>query len=127
MEINIPEVLAEVTAAFNDYEDALTRNDVDRLDGHFWNSPHTIRYGVAECLYGRDEILAFRQGRPSGTGKDVRRLVITTYGRDFGTTSVEFTRGDGAGKIGRQQQSWARMPEGWRVVAAHVSFIDPPG
>jgi hypothetical protein len=126
MEINIPEVLAEVTAAFEDYEAALASNDVARLDGHFWNSEHTIRYGVAECLYGRDEILAFRKGRPGGTRKDARRRVITTYGRDFGTTSIEFTRGDGMGKIGRQQQTWARMPEGWRVVAAHVSFIDPP-
>jgi hypothetical protein len=124
MEINNPVVVAEVTAAFEDYEDALGVADVARLDGHFWNSPHTIRYGVAECLYGREEIVAYRQAS-KGTSKNRRRLVVTTFGQDFATVSVEFTR-DGLAKIGRQQQSWARLPEGWRVVAAHVSFIDPP-
>ena len=125
MEINDPAVVAEVTAAFEDYEDALSTADVARLDGHFWNSPHTIRYGVAECLYGRDEIVAFRKAAP-GTTKNRIRLVVTTFGRDFATVSVEFTR-KGLARIGRQQQSWARLPEGWRVVAAHVSMIDPPG
>jgi hypothetical protein len=124
MEINNPDVVAEVTGAFEDYEDALGVADVDRLDGHFWHSPHTIRYGVAECLYGREEIVAYRKAS-KGTRKNRRRLVVTTFGQDFATVSVEFTR-DGLAKIGRQQQSWARLPEGWRVVAAHVSFIDPP-
>jgi hypothetical protein len=125
MVINDPEVVAEVEAAFADYEAALSANDVARLDGHFWASGHTVRYGVGECLYGQEEILAYRKGNARGTTKKAIRLVTTTFGRDFATVSIEFTR-DGLGKIGRQQQSWVRLPEGWRVVAAHVSMIDPP-
>ena len=124
MEINIPAVVAEVEAAFADYERALGVPDVEALDGHFWNSPHTVRYGAGECLYGREEIVAYRKAS-KGTAKNVIRCVTTTFGRDFATVSVEFTR-DGLSLIGRQQQSWARLPEGWRVVAAHVSFIEPP-
>jgi hypothetical protein len=123
MQINLPEVLADVSAAFARYERALVSNDVAVLDELFWNSPHTLRYGVGENLYGYDEIQAFRAGRPAvGLAREVLRTVITTYGTDFATANIEFRR-EGAARTGRQSQTWARMPEGWRVVAAHVSLI----
>ena len=123
MQINLPDVLAEVSAAFARYEKALVSNDVAVLDELFWNSPHTLRYGVGENLYGYGEIQAFRAGRPAvGLAREVLRTVITTYGTDFATANIEFRR-EGAARTGRQSQTWARMPEGWRVVAAHVSLI----
>ena len=123
MQINLPEVHAEVSAAFARYERALVSNDVAVLDELFWNSPHTLRYGVAENLYGYDEIQAFRAGRPAvGLAREVLRTVITTYGTDFATANIEFRR-EGAARTGRQSQTWARLPEGWRVVAAHVSLM----
>jgi hypothetical protein len=123
-EINIPEVKAEVEAAFAAYEVALTGNDVATLDALFWGGPHTIRYGIGENLYGPAEIAAFRAARPSvGLMRTLHRTVITTYGRDFATASTLFTRESAPGKVGRQMQSWVRFPEGWRVVAAHVSLI----
>ena len=121
--INIPEVLAEVTAQFARYEQALTGNDVAVLDELFWNSPHTLRYGAGENLYGYEQIAAFRAARPSqGLAREVLRTAITTYGRDFATANIEFRR-SGSPRTGRQSQSWVRMPEGWRVVAAHVSLL----
>jgi hypothetical protein len=121
MDINIAEVKAEVEAAFAEYEKALISNDVDRL---FLDSPNTIRYGAAENLYGYAEIAAFRAGRPSaGLERSLERTVITTYGRDMATAWTMFRRPSLTGKIGRQSQVWARTPEGWRVVAAHVSVI----
>jgi hypothetical protein len=124
MEINRPDTLAEVETAFARYEAALVGNDVDALDALFWASPHTIRYGGAENLYGHDEIAAFRAARSSaGLARQLERTVITTYGRDFATASTLFRRDAAPGKIGRQMQSWVRLPEGWRVVAAHVSLI----
>lgn len=127
MEINHPETLAEVTAAFRRYEQALVTNDVAVLDELFWQSPHTIRYGAAEILHGYDEIRAFRAARPSvGLARELLRTEITTYGRDFATANTTFRRG-GPEKIGRQSQSWVRMPGlGWRVVSAHVSVIPTP-
>jgi hypothetical protein len=123
MEVNIPEVLADVTAAFERYEAALVGNDVAVLDELFCNSPHTLRYGAGENLYGYAEIAAFRVARPSaGLARDLTRTVITTYGLDFATANTEFRR-LGNERIGRQSQTWVRMPEGWRVVAAHVSFL----
>jgi hypothetical protein len=122
--INLPEVLAEVTAAFDRYEDALVHNKVEILDELFWNSPHTLRYGATENLYGYDEIQAFRAARPSrGLARDILRTVITTYGRDFATANVEFRR-EGSTKTGRQSQTWMRTAQGWRVVAAHVSVME---
>ncbi|WP_221931040.1 oxalurate catabolism protein HpxZ [Telmatospirillum sp. J64-1] len=122
-EINLPDVLAEVTDAFMEYEKALVTNDVEVLDKLFWNSPHTLRYGAGENLYGYEEIAAFRAARPSsGLDRSLTRTVITTYGRDFATANTEFVR-PGIAKIGRQSQTWMRTPEGWRVVAAHVSFM----
>lgn len=125
IEINNPEVLADVTAAFERYEVALVGNDVAVLDGLFWNSPHTLRYGATENLYGFDAIRAFRAGRPSaGLARTLGKTVITTYGRDFATANTEFQR-SGSDKLGRQSQTWMRTPEGWRVVSAHVSLMSP--
>ena len=123
MEINRPDVLAEVTAAFARYEHALVSNDVATLDELFWRSPHTIRYGVAENLYGIDDIRAFRAARPAtGLARDILRTQITTYGDRFATTHVEFRR-IGSPRTGRQTQTWLKTPDGWRVVSAHVSLI----
>jgi hypothetical protein len=126
--INDPAVHAEVSAAFAAYEKALTTNDVATLDALFWNSEHTIRYGIGENLYGYGEIAAFRSARsPVGLERRIERTVITTYGQDMATASTLFHRDSmGTEKIGRQMQTWARMPEGWRVVAAHVSIIPTP-
>jgi Protein of unknown function (DUF3225) len=127
VEINLPDVVAEVEAAFAEYEAALTSNHIETLDAIFWDSPRVIRYGLAENLYGADAVRAFRAGRPSkGLSRTLSGTVITTFGRDFATASTLFQREANPGKLGRQMQSWARLPEGWRVVAAHVSVIDPP-
>ncbi|MFY0477046.1 oxalurate catabolism protein HpxZ [Achromobacter marplatensis] len=123
MDINLPDVVAEVTAAFERYETALVNNQVDVLDTLFWNSPHTLRYGAGENLYGYEAIRAFRATRsPQGLARRVLRTAITTYGNDFATTNLEFQR-DGSDRIGRQSQTWIRTPEGWRVVSAHVSLM----
>jgi Protein of unknown function (DUF3225) len=121
--INLPHVLAAVTAQFDRYEKALTGNDVAVLDELFWRSPHTLRYGATENLYGYDAIAAFRAGRPAqGLDRTLLKTVITTYGEDFATANVEFQRA-GSSKTGRQSQTWMRTPRGWRVVAAHVSLL----
>jgi hypothetical protein len=122
MEINHPETLAEVTAAFRRYEQALVTNDVAVLDELFWASPLTLRYGVGENLYGHAEIKAFRAARsPAGLERSLSRTLITTFGRDFATANTLFER---AGRQGRQSQSWVRLPGiGWRIVAAHVSLL----
>ncbi len=123
-EINIPEVVAEVSAAFQRYEVALNANDVAVLDELFWNNPLTLRYGIGENLYGHAQIAAFRSGRPSaGLARRIKGTVITTYGRDMATANTMFERDSAPGKIGRQSQTWMKTPEGWRVVAAHVSLI----
>jgi len=123
MQINLPEVAAEVRSAFDRYERALTGNDVETLTQSFWNSPHTIRYGIEEQLYGADEIAAFRAARePIDLARELTRVVITTFGRDFATVSCEYRR-HASGRRGRQMQTWMRTPEGWRVVAAHVSLL----
>ncbi|MBB6558423.1 hypothetical protein HNP48_001087 [Acidovorax soli] len=122
--INQPEVLAEVQAVFARYEDALVNNKVDVLDELFWDSPHTLRYGATENLYGYAQIKAFRAARPSqGLQRRLLRTEITTYGSDFATANVEFQR-EGSARTGRQSQTWLRTPAGWRVVAAHVSLLD---
>jgi len=122
MDINLPDVHAEVTAVFARYEDALVKNDVGVLDELFWPSAHTVRYGAGENLIGIDAIRAFRLARPAtGLARTLHNTVITTYGRDFATAMTEFQR-EGAARSGRQSQTWVRLPEGWRVVAAHVSL-----
>jgi hypothetical protein len=123
MDINLPDVVAEVTAAFQRYEAALVSNDVAVLDELFWNSPHTIRYGATENLYGYEAIATFRANRsPAGLARILKNTVITTYGRDFATANTEFQRKHSTA-TGRQSQTWMRSPDGWRVVAAHVSLL----
>ena len=125
LDINIPGVRAEVEAAFTRYETALQANDVPTLNALFRNAHDTIRYGIAENLYGHEEIAAFRGGRsPVGLERSLARTVITTYGRDAAVASTLFRRGTMPGKLGRQMQTWVRFPEGWQIVAAHVSLID---
>jgi hypothetical protein len=127
MEIDLPEVVAEVTAEFERYEQALVSNDVAVLDSIFRNDPRSIRYGGGENLYGYAAIEAFRAARsPMGLGRTCSKTVITTYGRDFAVTSTLFHRPTMTGKVGRQMQTWVRFEEGWRVVAAHVSVIAEP-
>jgi len=127
MEIDLPEVIAEVKAAFDRYEKALGDNDVATLNSIFRKDPRTIRYGGAENLYGHAEIDAFRVARsPVGLARTISRTVISTYGRDHAVASTLFHRASMPGKVGRQMQTWVCFPEGWRVVAAHVSFIDEP-
>jgi hypothetical protein len=125
MEIDLPEVVAEVRAAFDRYEKALVTNDVAVLDDTFRADKRTIRYGMAEILYGHDEIAAFRAARsPVGLMRTISKTVISSYGRDFAVASTLFHRDTMPGKVGRQMQTWVRFPEGWRVVAAHVSLVD---
>ncbi len=125
MQIDLPEVVAEVTAEFQRYEKALMENDVATLNAQFHHDPRTIRYGGGENLYGHAEIAAFRGARaPAGLARTLSRTVITTYGRDFAVASTLYDRPSFPGKIGRQMQTWARFPQGWRIVAAHVSMID---
>ncbi|GJD58249.1 oxalurate catabolism protein HpxZ [Methylobacterium dankookense] len=127
MVIDDPAVKAEVEAAFRAYEAALTGNDVPVLEALFHDDPRTIRYGAGENLYGMDAIRAFRRTRaPIGLMRALQDTVITTYGRDLATAMTLFTRDNAPGKVGRQSQTWVRFPEGWRVVAAHVSVIDAP-
>ena len=122
MKINDPQVLAQVRSAFERYEKALVTNDIAALDELFWDSPHTTRYGAAENLYGMAQIRAFRASRPAaGLARTVMATVITTYGDDHATTHIEFAR-RGA-RPGRQSQTWVRLPQGWRIVAAHVSVL----
>jgi hypothetical protein len=127
MEIDLPEILTEVTAQFARYEKALVTNDVAVLDELFRNDKRTLRYGIGENLYGYDAIMAFRAARsPVGLMRRTDKTVITTYGRDTAVASTLFYRETIPGKVGRQMQTWARFPEGWRIVAAHVSVIDEP-
>jgi hypothetical protein len=127
MEIDLPEVVAEVKAEFERYERALVSNDVEVLDSIFRDDPRSIRYGGGESLYGYREIEAFRAARsPVGLARTLSKTVITAYGRDFAVASTLFHRTAMAGKVGRQMQTWVRFEQGWRVVAAHVSVIDEP-
>ena len=127
MDIDLPEVVAEVTAAFERYERALVSNDVATLDAIFRDDPRTIRYGATENLYGYDEIRRFRAARsPAGLARTLSKTVITTYGRDYAVASTLFRRVTAPGKVGRQTQTWVRCPDGWRVVVGHVSVIDEP-
>src|ERR1700743_1104377 len=125
MDIDLPDVLAEVTAQFERYEQALVSNDVAVLGELFRNDSRTLRYGIGENLYGYGEISSFRAARsPVGLMRRTARAVISTYGRDTAVASTLFYRDSTPGKVGRQMQTWVRFPEGWRIVAAHVSVID---
>jgi hypothetical protein len=123
IEINLPDVVREVNAAFERYESALMANDVAVLDELFWNSPHTLRYGVGEQLYGHEQIAGFRATRdPSDVGRQLLKVVITTYGRDFAAANCEYRRIKSQ-QFGRQSQFWMRTSAGWRIVSAHVSLL----
>ncbi len=125
MQIDLPEVVAEVKAAFDRYERALVSNDVAALDASFHDDPRTIRYGGAENLYGYAAIKAFRGARsPAGLARSLSKTVISTYGRDYAVASTLFHRANTPGRVGRQMQTWVRFADGWRVVAAHVSVIN---
>jgi hypothetical protein len=127
MEVDIPEVLTEVTGQFARYEAALVSNDIAVLDELFRADKRTLRYGVGENLYGYEAIMAFRAARsPIGLGRTTDKTVITSYGRDTAVASTLFYREQLVGKVGRQMQTWVRFPEGWRIVAAHVSIIAEP-
>ena len=121
MTINDPTALAEMIEAFTRYERALMDDDVAAMDSLFHDDPTTVRYGVGEVLYGAQEIREFRKGRGGSPQRTLGRCVITTFGSDFAVTNVEFFR-EGSDRRGRQSQSWVRFPDGWKVVAAHVSI-----
>jgi hypothetical protein len=125
MVINDPEVVAELAALYPQYEAALVTNDAETLTGMFWDSPHALRFGATENLHGMDEIAAFRKARPGvNLARTVKRLDIVTFGRDFGSVTLEFERKAGDRIVhGRQSQVWVRLPEGWRIVSAHVSIL----
>ena len=126
MDLNIPEVVAEVSAAFNRYEAALTTNDVPALDSFFWNDPRVIRYSLFDNGYGFEAIMKARRARNNvDLRRRLMRTVVTTFGRDFATVNTEFKREE-SGREGRQSQTWVRTPEGWKVVSAHVSWLTPP-
>jgi hypothetical protein len=127
MQVDLPDVLAEVTEQFTRYENALVTNDVAVLDALFRADARTLRYGIGENLYGYDAIMAFRAARsPVGLNRRTAKTVITTYGRDTAVASTLFYRDTLVGRVGRQMQTWIRFPEGWKIVAAHVSIIDDP-
>ncbi|MCW5772581.1 MAG: oxalurate catabolism protein HpxZ [Rhodospirillaceae bacterium] len=122
MEIDLPEIVAEVTAEFRRYEKALVTNDVDALDDFFWRDERALRFGLGESLFGHAAIAEFRAARPAvDLDRDLLNTVITTYGRDFATANTEYRR-KASGRLGRQSQTWVRFPQGWRIVCAHVSF-----
>jgi hypothetical protein len=126
LEINRPETVAEMQAVFARYEDALVSNDIAVLDELFWHDKAVVRYGATENLYGIEELRAFRSARsPVGLMRKLARTVITTFGSDFAVASTEFIR-EGQSAIGRQSQTWVRLPAGWRIVAAHVSLLQQP-
>ena len=128
MTINDPVVVAELTELHGVYEKALIANDVPVLEGLFWDSPHSIRYGVMENLHGTDEIRAFRQNRPAiNLAREITRLDIMSFGDSVGVVNLEFSRPMfGIERSGRQTQFWIRRPEGWRIVSAHVSLLPAP-
>ncbi|WP_130834110.1 oxalurate catabolism protein HpxZ [[Erwinia] mediterraneensis] len=122
-EINLPAVVAEVTAAFQRYEQALITNDIAELDALFWHDDRTVRLGAGENLYGIEAIRAFRAARPAaGLNRQLRNTVITTFGEEYAVCSTEFSR-EGSAHTGRQQQTWVKMPQGWCIVAAQVSLM----
>ena len=125
MVVNDPDVVAELAALYPKYEAALVGNDADTLTAMFWDSPHALRFGATENLHGMDEIAAFRKARPSvNLARTIKRLDIVTFGRDFGSITLEFERTIGDRLFhGRQSQVWVRFPEGWKIVSAHVSTL----
>lgn len=122
MLINDPAIVAEIRDCFARYETALMANDVDMLNHFFWEDPQVLRYGEGQCLYGHEAIAAFRRSVKTIPNRSLRNTTIMTYGRDFATANTEFVH-DGETRLGRQTQTWVRMAQGWRITAAHVSFL----
>ncbi|QJD69835.1 oxalurate catabolism protein HpxZ [Xanthomonas campestris pv. badrii] len=120
-QIDLPEVIAQVSAAFHAYEDALMRDDIAAMDALFHAAPSTVRYGVGEVLYGIEAIRAFRIGRGGSPQRRLTHIEVHSFGQDLATTHAEFLR-EGSSARGRQSQSWVRFADGWKVVAAHVSL-----
>jgi len=125
MEVNDPAIVAELHALYPRYEEALVANNVEVLTQMFWPSPLAIRFGAGENLYGMDEIEAFRKSRPStNLARRMIRLEIVTFGKDFGSVTLEFERDAHGGVVrGRQSQVWVRFEDGWKIVSAHVSTL----
>lgn len=125
-EVNLPEIVAEVRSNFERYNEAIQSGDTQALNGFFWNSPNTVRFGNGEHLFGYEAISTFRTGvwKGGGAPRKLEGLQVTTLGRDYGLTWALFKKPDGAGPTSRQSQTWARFPEGWRIIAAHVSAVD---
>ena len=124
VEVNLADVLAELSAAFEAYERALQSNDIEGLNQLFWDSPLTLRYGVKELLYSHADIARFRRERgPADQRRSLRNTRITTFGRDFGVANTEYLP-SGSDRVGRQSQTWVRTDQGWRIVSAHVSFLN---
>jgi hypothetical protein len=122
-EVNLPDAVRELTRAFHEYERALQANDIEALNALFWDSPHTLRYGVKELLYGHAEIARFRRERgPVDQRRALRNTRITTFGRDFGVANTEYIP-SGSERVGRQSQTWVCTDAGWKIVSAHVSFL----
>ena len=120
-EVNRPEIIAEVRAAFDRYNAAIDKKDVAVLNELFWKSETTVRFGYSEHLFGHGAIVEFRGTKwLGGPKRHMTSVIITTVGQDCAATSALFVRGD---VISRQTQTWARFPEGWRIVAAHVSPV----
>jgi hypothetical protein len=124
-QVNLPEIIAELRELYPRYEHALVSNDVDTLVTMFWASPEVMRFGVTENLYGHEELESFRKSRPAANlARTVKRLEIVTFGRDFGSVTLEFERDTSRGIVrGRQSQVWVRLAEGWRIASAHVSLL----
>ena len=127
MDVDLQDTVREVEAEFARYEAALMANDLQTLDALFWPDGRTVRFGVAEALYGIEAIRSFRRSRAAGLQRTLHRTVVTAFGRDFATTSTLFSRPGSPGHLGRQQQSWVRFADGWRIVAAHVSLAPDDG
>ena len=123
--INEPEVIAELRALYLRYEEALVSNDVDTLMAMFWTGPEVMRFGVTENLYGPEELAAFRKGRSAANlVRTITRLDVVSFGHDLASITLEFERSSASGTVrGRQSQVWVRLPEGWRIVSAHVSLL----
>lgn len=123
--INEPEVIAELRALYLRYEEALVSNDVHTLMAMFWTGPEVMRFGVTENLYGPEELAAFRKGRPAANlARTITRLDVVSFGLDFASITLEFERSSASGTVrGRQGQVWVRLPEGWRIVSAHISLL----
>lgn len=124
-DVNLPEIVAELASIYPRYERALVENDVETLVDMFWGGEQVMRFGATENLYGPDKLNEFRKARVAiNLAREIKRIDIVSFGRDYGSITLEFERDTSAGKVqGRQSQVWVRFPQGWRIVSAHVSIL----